>query len=255
MYDYKGKVALVTGAAMGLGKAIVELLLEKGCKVALLDIDERQGLKTLSEFQSAYGKDTCVFYKCDVTNDAQLEDFFGKTRSKFGGLDIVVNNAGVAGETNWRRTFAINTEAVFSGILLGIKYMGKDRGYLGGHIINVASIAGIHVYPPLPAYNSSKVAVVAMTRCFGSDLYLERHGIKVTCLCPEPIETGLWTDLSDHMKDKSDTEAMGKEYDQRIQQPQDVARGVLMLIDDGKNGAALKSLHDQGLTYHTFKEQ
>ncbi|CAN7995332.1 unnamed protein product, partial [Ixodes hexagonus] len=145
-------------------------------------------------------------------------------------------------------------EAVFSGILLGLKYMGKDKGFNGGHIINTASVAGIFVVPSLPAYNTSKCAVVAMTRAFGSKLHFDRHGVKVNCLCPDPIETPLWTQIADHLKSDESTTAVADVYNNRVQTPEDVARGVIKLLEDDKNGAALLSLHGSGLQYYNFQE-
>ncbi|KAM7299969.1 15-hydroxyprostaglandin dehydrogenase [Ixodes scapularis] len=254
MADLGGKVALVTGGAAGLGSAIGAALLAEGCKVALLDIDENQGTKTVAEFQQRHGKESCVFYKCDVTNEGQLEDCFKNTRSKFGALDILVNNAGIFSEDNWRKMFAINIESVYSGILLGFKYMGKDKGYNGGHIINTASIVGIYVAPAAPAYNTSKCAVVAMTRAFGSKLYFDRHGVKVNCLCPDPIDTSMWAQITDHLSSDKGTLGALNVYSQRVQQPEDVARGVIKLLEDGQNGAALVSMSADGLQYYNFQE-
>lgn len=254
MKDLQGKVALVTGGASGFGKAIVSLLLSKGCKVAFLDMDVEQGRKTAAEFQSEYGQECCVFYKCDVTDDQEFEDCFCKTRSKFGGLDIVVNNAGIAGEARWKKIFAINTEAVFCGTLLGLKYMGKDNGQKGGYIINVASVAGLVLLPAIPAYNASKFAVVAMTRSFGTDLYFNRHGVKVNCICPEPMDTPMWWGISKFCRSRSDTLDFSEDYDKRVQRIEDVAKGVVKLIEDEKNGSALVAQHGQDLKYYTFQE-
>ncbi|KAM7299965.1 15-hydroxyprostaglandin dehydrogenase [NAD(+)]-like [Ixodes scapularis] len=255
MKDLRGHVALVTGAVGGLGSAIVAALLTKGCKVALLDINEGLGTKAATRHQKEHGKESCVFYKCDVTNEPQLEECFKNTRSKFGRLDIVINNAGIFKEENWRMTFAINTEAVYSGILLGLKYMGKDNGFNGGHIISTSSIAGIYVLPSVPAYNASKVAVVAMTRAFGAKLHLDRHGVRVNCVCPDPINTPLWGQISGHFKLDPITAPLHDVYDKRAQRPEDVARGFIKLLeDDDKNGAALLSLHTDGLQYYNFQE-
>uniref|UniRef100_A0A131Y1G7 15-hydroxyprostaglandin dehydrogenase [NAD(+)] n=1 Tax=Ixodes ricinus TaxID=34613 RepID=A0A131Y1G7_IXORI len=254
MVDLKGKVALVTGGAAGLGSAIAAALLAEGCKVSLLDINEDQGTKMASEFQQKYGKESCVFLACDVTDEGQLDECFKDTRSTFGGLDIVVNNAGIFREDNWRKVFAINIESVYSGILLGFKYMGKDKGYNGGHVINTASVAGLYVAPASPAYNTSKCAVVAMTRAFGSKLYLDRHGVKVNCLCPDPIDTELWTQVSEHLSSEESTVAYFDALQQKVQRPEDVARGVIKLLEDGQNGAALVSTSAQGLRYYNFHE-
>lgn len=166
-----GKVALITGGAMGLGKATATVLLQRGCKVSILDIDEKHGNESVAEFKTTFGNDKCVFLKCNVEDDKEFEEGFVKTLSLLGGLDIVVNNAGILGLSNWRKTFSINTEAVFHGTLLGMKYMGTDNGGRGGHVINVASEAGIKPWDAVPAYSASKFAVVAMTRAFGVSMH------------------------------------------------------------------------------------
>ncbi|KAG0409979.1 hypothetical protein HPB47_012904 [Ixodes persulcatus] len=199
-------------------RALYGSVVELPSFVALLDIDEKQGTKTVAEFQQKHGKESCVFYECDVTNEGQLEDCFKSTRSKFGALDILVNNAGIFSEDNWRKMFAINIESVYSGILLGFKYMGKDKGYNGGHIINTASIVGIYVAPAAPAYNTSKCAVVAMTRAFGSKLHLDRHGVKVNCLCPDPIDTSMWAQITDHLSSDKGTVGTLNVFSPRVQQ-------------------------------------
>lgn len=254
MKDLKGKVALVTGAAAGFGKAIAAVLLGKGCKVALLDMDAIQGKQTIAEFQAKYGKDNCIFFQCDVTDDQALDDCFSRTAAHFGGLDIVVNNAGIEGEARWKKIFAINTEAVFSGILLGLKYMGKDTGHNGGHIINVASITGLIVFPMVPAYNASKTAVVTMTRAFGSELYFNRHGVKVNCICPEPMNTPLWWGISSAGKLNEDCRSLAHEYDKLVMPVEHVANGIVKILEDDKNGSALKVQHGQELQYHEFQE-
>uniref|UniRef100_A0A023FV38 15-hydroxyprostaglandin dehydrogenase [NAD(+)] n=1 Tax=Amblyomma parvum TaxID=251391 RepID=A0A023FV38_AMBPA len=252
MKDLNGKVALVTGAAAGFGRAIVDLLLGRGCKVALLDMDCVTGKQTVAEFRAKYGKESCIFLRCDVTDDQELDDCFCKTRAHFCGLDIVINNAGVEGEAKWKKLFAINIEAVFCGILLGFKYMGKDNGQKGGHIINVASVAGLGVMEAIPAYNTSKTAVVAMTRAFGSDLYLNRHGVKVNCICPDPMNTPLWWGISSFCKTKEECKAGALEYDKRVMPVEDAAKGIVKILEDDKNGSALLALHGEELKYFNF---
>ncbi|KAL1437488.1 hypothetical protein MTO96_048874 [Rhipicephalus appendiculatus] len=241
MKDLKGKVALVTGAATGFGKAIVDLLLSRGCKVALLDMDCTVGKQTTAEFQAKYGKDSCIFLRCDVTDDQELDDCFCRTRAHFCGLDIVINNAGIAGEAKWKKIFAINAQAVFSGILLGFKYMGKDNGQKGGDIINVASDAGLRVKPTIPAYNAAKTAV--------DDLYLNRHGVRVNCICPEPMNTPMWWGISAFCKTREDTTPMALDLRQACYAcracgqgcPDDLGRREERRCSDGPSTA--KELH------------
>ncbi|XP_077492837.1 15-hydroxyprostaglandin dehydrogenase [NAD(+)]-like [Amblyomma americanum] len=252
MKDFNGKVALVTGGAMGLGRGVAEMLLQKGCKVSILDIDEAAGKETTADLVKRFPNSNCTFYKCDVSNDAQLEDGFKKTKNHFGCIDIVINNAGIAGEENWRKLFAVNVEAAYSCILLGMKYMDKRNGNKGGHIVNVSSVTGIYVFPELPAYNTSQAAIVTMTRCFGSDLYYSRTGVKVYCICPDPIDTRLWAQLSDYCRGCEDTTEFAHVYDTRIQQPVVVALSIMQLLEDERNGGTMLCLHKIGNQYHEF---
>ncbi|XP_065919440.1 15-hydroxyprostaglandin dehydrogenase [NAD(+)]-like isoform X1 [Dysidea avara] len=108
MVSVYNKVALVTGAAKGIGLTISKALLEKRGKVALLDIQEEAGQEACETLRKVYGKDRVTFYKCDVTSAENLRSVFEKTVAKFGKLDIVVNNAGVVEEINWRKAVDIN---------------------------------------------------------------------------------------------------------------------------------------------------
>lgn len=248
-----GKVALVTGGAMGLGKAITNLLLSQGCRVAIADMNQVVGEKTMKEFEDAYGADRVKFVVCDITDDEAFEDCFREVKKTFGRLDITVNNAGFAVEARWRKIFEINTMAVYFGTLLALKYMGKDSGGHGGFVVNIASIAGLVVCPAIPAYNASKYGVIGLTRAFGTDYYYNRTGVKVSCLCPEPIETDLWQGISNFCQEiKVSSPYITENYGRIVQKADSVAQGVTKLIQDGRNGAALLSLYDEGLVYHEF---
>ncbi|XP_029847261.1 15-hydroxyprostaglandin dehydrogenase [NAD(+)] [Ixodes scapularis] len=251
--NFEGKVALVTGGAMGLGKAITKLLLSEGCRVAVADMNQLAGEKTQQEFQAIYGADRIKFIICDVTDDEAFEDCFREVKKTFGRLDITVNNAGFAVESRWRKIFEINTMAVYFGTLLALKYMGKDHGGDGGFVINIASIAGLVVCPVIPAYNASKYGVIGLTRAFGTDFYYSRTGVRVSCLCPEPIETDLWRGISNFCQEiKVNSPYITENYGKQIQKAENVAKGVTKLIRDERNGAALLSLYDEGLVYHEF---
>lgn len=250
MVDLKGKVALVTGGAGGLGRDIAEVLLHKGCLVSLIDTNYNLGEKTAAELQEKHGLSCCRFFKCDVTNDAQLEECFKATRSAFGGLDILVNNAGLATHQDFRKLFNVNTVAVYSGILLAFKYMSRENGYSGGHVINVASMSAVNPMPCAPDYTASKWAVFGMTRCFGTDLYYNRHGVRVNCLCPGPMKTKLFYDLLDHLRSSNKTATLVEEYDKETITTHEAAQGVLKLIKDQRNGSALTMMTATDVSYY-----
>ncbi|XP_077530997.1 15-hydroxyprostaglandin dehydrogenase [NAD(+)]-like [Haemaphysalis longicornis] len=158
------------------------------------------GEEAAAELENLYGPGRSRFLRCDVTKEKELEDCFRTTRSVFGGLDIVVNSAGVLAWPDSWKVFAVNAEAVYSSILLAFKYMGRDCGYDGGHVINLSSLAAIYPRNSCPAYIASKFAVLGLTRSFGSDLYFNRHGVRVNCMCPGAIQTPLLQNFLDRAR-------------------------------------------------------
>uniref|UniRef100_A0A6I8NRB1 15-hydroxyprostaglandin dehydrogenase [NAD(+)] n=1 Tax=Ornithorhynchus anatinus TaxID=9258 RepID=A0A6I8NRB1_ORNAN len=137
-----GKVALVTGAAQGIGRAFVEELLNQGAKVALVDLNGEAGEECKAALDQVFDAQKTLFLQCDVADQDQLRDTFRKVVDHFGRLDILVNNAGVNNEKNWEKTVQINLVSVISGTYLGLDYMSKLNGRDGGVIINMSSLAG-----------------------------------------------------------------------------------------------------------------
>ncbi|XP_037401630.1 15-hydroxyprostaglandin dehydrogenase [NAD(+)]-like isoform X2 [Pygocentrus nattereri] len=164
MMALQGKVAVVTGAAQGLGKGFAEILLQNGAKVALLDINEKAGKELETQFNEAYGADRTHFYPVDVSSDQQFKDAFQKILSKFGQVDIFCNNAGIINEKQWEKTVSINLCGVVRGTYLALEHMKKENGGQGGVIVNVASLAGLVPLAPTPIYTATKSGVVAFTQ-------------------------------------------------------------------------------------------
>ncbi|XP_026943794.1 15-hydroxyprostaglandin dehydrogenase [NAD(+)] isoform X2 [Sagmatias obliquidens] len=142
-----GKVALVTGAAQGIGRASAEALLLKGARVALVDWNREAGLKCKAALDEQFEPQKTLFIQCDVADQEQLRDTFRKVVDHFGKLDILVNNAGVNNEKNWEKTLQINLVSVISGTYLGLDYMSKQNGGEGGIIINMSSLAAFDLMP------------------------------------------------------------------------------------------------------------
>ncbi|XP_077529265.1 15-hydroxyprostaglandin dehydrogenase [NAD(+)]-like [Haemaphysalis longicornis] len=148
--------------------------------------------------------------------------------------------------------FAVNTVAVFKSIQLAFKYMSKAHGYNGGHVINLASNAAITPLHTAPAYTASKHAVLGMTRSFGCDLYWNRHSIRVNCLCPGPFRSNIFCDHMEYLKASDDTASLVDDCQKQCQEPEQVAHGVVKLLQDEPNGAALLCLKSVGFKYHDF---
>uniref|UniRef100_A0ABM0M527 15-hydroxyprostaglandin dehydrogenase [NAD(+)] n=1 Tax=Saccoglossus kowalevskii TaxID=10224 RepID=A0ABM0M527_SACKO len=141
--DIEGKVALITGGAGGLGKCVGELLLSRAAQgVVFIDKDEDMGKVTEDYLKKTYGESKVVFVHGDVTVKLNLKCAYEMTKSKFGRLDIVCNNAGIFNELEMEKMFAVNIMALITSTYMAVEYMGKQHGGQGGVIINVSSNLG-----------------------------------------------------------------------------------------------------------------
>ena len=245
------RVALVTGAAQGIGLAISAALLKLGAKVSLLDVREDLGKAACKELQKEHTADSMTFYHCDVTDKNQLWSAFAKTADKFGGLDMVCNNAGIGNEKNWRKMIDINLVAVIEGTYLGVEFMSTDKGHRGGDVINIASMGGLLPMSFSPAYCASKHGVVGFTRSMKD--VLATTGVRVNCICPEFVDTPLVTTNLEFFSKKSQDhiKSVG------LMSPELVAKGMLQLLleDKKKVGAAMMIRPPDKISYFTFPDE
>ncbi|XP_078417693.1 15-hydroxyprostaglandin dehydrogenase [NAD(+)] isoform X2 [Cetorhinus maximus] len=146
--DLSGKVALVTGAAQGIGRSFSEALLRCGAKVALVDLNRSTGEACKKALDGEFDATHSAFIACDVGSEDQLKCAFKKTLDLFGSLDIVCNNAGVNNENNWEQTINVNLTSVIRGTYMALEYMSKENGGKGGVIVNMASLAVSFSQPP-----------------------------------------------------------------------------------------------------------
>jgi len=184
------KVAIVTGAASGFGKAIAETYAREGAKVVVADING-QGARDVAQGIGA----SAIHVAADVSKRAEVEAMVGEAVKAFGGLDIMVNNAGTTHrnqpmldvtEAEFDRIFAVNVKSVYLAALASVPEMEK-RG--GGVIINTASTAGVRPRPGLTWYNASKGAVITMTKSMAAELAPRK--IRVCAINPVAGETPL----------------------------------------------------------------
>lgn len=183
----KGKTALVTGAARGIGLATTKLLLDGGWQVAMIDRDEE------ALMEAAKGLDCVGVFVCDVSQPDQVAALMPDVMETFGGLDALVNNAGVADfgpieETDfarWRRVMETNLDGVFLMSQACIPALKET----GGAIVNIASISGLRASTLRVAYGTSKAAVIQLTKQQAAEL--GEHGIRANCVCPGPVRTKL----------------------------------------------------------------
>jgi NAD(P)-dependent dehydrogenase (short-subunit alcohol dehydrogenase family) len=191
----KDKVALITGASSGIGRETALLFASEGASIVAVDIDDKNGEKTVHDVQAQGGEATYVH--ADVSKAADCENMIKITEGTFGKLNILFNNAGISHkdddnamtteESVWDLTMAINVKGVFLGCKYGIPALLRAGG---GSIINTASfVAILGAATPQLAYTSSKGAVLAMTRELA--MIHARQNIRVNALCPGPLRTEL----------------------------------------------------------------
>jgi len=237
MRRVEGKVALVTGAALGLGRAIALMLAREGARVVVTDVKEREGAETADTIISSGGE--AVFIRHDVASEEDWRRAVTTAQSRFGGLDILVNNAGVAlngsvEETSleqWRWLQSINTEGVFIGAKQAIAAM-KQRG--GGSIINLSSIEGLIGDPNLAAYNASKGAVRLFTKSAALHCAKQGYKIRVNSVHPGYIWTPMVENYLAEAPDPSAAKAQVAALHPvgHLGEPDDIAYGVLYLASD-----------------------
>ncbi|XP_028838424.1 15-hydroxyprostaglandin dehydrogenase [NAD(+)]-like [Denticeps clupeoides] len=250
----EGKVALVTGAARGIGKALTEILLQNGAKVALLDVDKNAGQEAVSAFDEEFGAGRSVFCCCDVSSEVQFRDAFEKSTQLFGGLDIICNNAGIVNESDWEKAVAVNLNGVIRGTFLALELMKKENGGRGGVIVNIASMAGLGPHAVAPVYTASKHGVVGFSRAIAEASTVLGYGVRINVLCPGFVQTTIFASLE---KD----EALEKLRNQRgklleswgILEPSDVAKIFLRIVldDSSRNGGVLV-ITSKGAEYINF---
>ena len=193
MKDFKGKTAVVTGAASGIGLATTERFLAEGMNVAMADIEEESLARQVERLSSAGGNVRGV--ECDVRDPESIADLAKTTLSEFGGVHVVFNNAGVAPggpmldtkPADWRWIVDVN----ILGVAYGVTTFGPILAEAGeGHIINTASEAGLVTNASLGMYCATKHAVVGMSESLYREL--EGTGVHVHCLCPNLVDTKIF---------------------------------------------------------------
>lgn len=228
------KVAIITGAGSGIGRASAILFAKEGATIVVADIHDGGGEETVSAIK-ATGGDAC-FIHTDVTMASEVENLMKLTKVRFGRIDILFNNAGVLHraasvenlqESEWDRVFAVNVKGIFLAAKFAVPVM-KEMG--SGVIINLASIGGVRPRKDSAAYASSKAAAIHLTKALA--LELASCNIRVNAINPVAIDTPLLrqahpADFEKHKKDLIDTIPL-----KRMPTPEDVAYTALFLASD-----------------------
>jgi NAD(P)-dependent dehydrogenase (short-subunit alcohol dehydrogenase family) len=219
------KVAVVTGGSRGLGRAIVELFAEEGAQVVVADVDVEEGEALAKQLG-----DGVLFQRTDVAHADEIQAAVDRAVSDFGGLHVMVNNAGIGGShtpflhddfADFDRTIAVNLYGVMIGMQRAARHM-KEHG--GGVILNTTSIGGINAGGGVMAYRATKAAVIHVTRSVAIEF--ARYGIRVNCVAPAHIPTAINTTF--------DQTAIIRAMQplQRQGAPRDVAEAMLYLASD-----------------------
>lgn len=237
MARMQSKIAIVTGGSVGIGRACVQRLAQEGAKVGIVDILEAEGA-ALAEDLSELGHDV-AFWRVDVTDEAAMKSAIDAAAARFGGLDVLVNNAGIAGtakptdqvsEEEWDRVHAVNVKGVFFGTKHAIPHL-RTAG--GGSIVNLSSIAGLVGVGGIAPYHASKGAVRLMTK--NDAITYAPENIRVNSVHPGYI----WTPMvENHLRGAGGDLAAAKAVADaahpigHMGEPDDIAWAVVFLASD-----------------------
>ena len=243
-----GKVAVITGAASGIGREAALLFSAEGASVCVADVSAEQGERTAAECREAF------FQQVDVADSASVEAMYAAAGDRFGGIDVLYNNAGISPEDDasiletdegaWQRVQDVNLKGVFLCCKHGIPHL-LERG--GGSVINVASfVAVLGAATSQISYTASKGGVLALSRELA--VQFARRGVRVNALCPGPVETPLllriFGDDPAAYERRRVHLPMG-----RLAKPREIANGALFLAsDDASYVTGATFLVDGGLT-------
>ncbi len=230
----KGKIAIITGAAGGIGSASARIFADEGAAVALWDMDETRGRALAAELTA--GGQRALFCRCDVTQSGEIETAVQTVAAQLGLPNVLFNNAGIAivggieeiSEAEWDRQYAVNVKSIYLVSRAVIPFM-RQAG--GGSIINMGSESAFVGFPMHPAYCSSKAAVVHLSRSMAVR-YAPEH-IRVNSLCPGTINTELYRTFLAQQPDPAATnEEITRMHPLGLGEPEDIAWAAVYLAAD-----------------------
>lgn len=225
---FVGKTVIVTGAASGIGRGTAERFSQEGANVVLCDVDDAK----LQAVAGALPAERTLAKRCDTASFDEVEALVAAAAKKFGGVDVMVNNAGVAAEgsatevslEDWHKTISVDLTGVFHGCRAAMPELLKR----GGCIVNTASVSGLGADWAMCAYNAAKGGVVNLTRSLALDF--GARGVRVNAVCPSLTHTGMTEDM---LKDDAlIAKFMERLPLQRVAEPADIAGVIAFLASD-----------------------
>jgi len=228
--DLEAKVALVTGAGAGIGRAVALRLAREGASVVVADVYEEAGTGTVGEIRSRGGR--AAFVLADVASEGGVSGMVAFAEGEFGGLDVLVNNAGGVEEpyfpegdpAHWGRAIDLNLRGTMLGIHFGVRAM-KRRG--DGAIVNVSSMGGVGFRPyDMPEYGAAKAGVMRLTASLAT--LEERSGVRVNCICPGWVDTPASRRSRARMTPRERKDLVPPV----LLQPEEIADAVMMFVED-----------------------
>jgi 3-oxoacyl-[acyl-carrier protein] reductase len=226
----KDRVAIVTGGARGIGKAIALAFIREGARLALVDVDK--AILEAAKNEIKKNKEEVIAIPCDITKTGDVKEMVDQVRKEFGRIDILVNNAGIIRrgtietitEEDWDRVIEVNLKGTFN-CCKAVAGIMKQQGY--GKIINISSIAGkMGDITSAPGYGPSKAGIDALTKTLARQL--AQYGINVNAVAPHAIET----EMSAQWSEERRKEIIASIPLGRLGKPEDVANAVLFLTSD-----------------------
>jgi NAD(P)-dependent dehydrogenase (short-subunit alcohol dehydrogenase family) len=247
----RGRVAIVTGGAQGIGRSTCELLLEQGAFVVIADVSEERGVATEHELSR---RGDCIFVRTEIADESSIENAVAVTAARFGRPDFLVNNASAfvmrgldASVQEWRRMLEVNV----MGTALFMKHVAPHMKQLGGGaIVNMSSISAFIAQEGLLTYNTTKGAISSMTRLAAMEL--APYGIRVNAVCPATV----WSDSNaqiiwrqrriDRAGADADPDIGGKTMLKRVADPIEIARVVIFLLSSDASYITAENLMVDG---------
>ena len=236
--DFTGKVAVITGAGNGIGRATALAFAKSGAKVVVVDRDADSGEATAGIIRQQGGE--AKFIAADVTKSADVANYVKETLDAHGRIDCFFNNAGIEGkvvhtaeydEAVFDQVIGVNVKGVFLGLRHVLPVMIRQKS---GSVVNTASVAGLVATPGMPAYVASKHAVIGLTKTASGEV--ARDGVRVNAVCPGPVDTRMIHSLEQQLN-PADPSVVNRKYQGaiptgRYTTPEEIANMVLFLSSD-----------------------